>query len=344
MGGGEPSTAPPPTAETEGTAPKMAEVLDDLAMRFVVNCPAEEQESFERLLFQVEAAFWFYEDQYREIWPDSFPSLTLLTFAQQMFKSCPMLKPFEKRTKEIFDAFMTYKQQIPTCGAMLLNASCTKLLLVKGWKAQCWGFPKGKIDKGEEKAECAAREVLEEVGYDITAQIDPSAYLESKWREQTIRLYIVAGVPDNFAFATRTKKEISEISWHKLKELPGTKDEQQAKEHGKFWMVAPFVGRLKRYLSNLEKQKKKLKGQRLAEQQQKQQAAAPSQEPPSSAAAAATAAGGGGALAMLAAVPLMLQGAISLSASMRGFSPRALDEAIELAPLWLLCSLVALTV
>ena len=62
------------------------------------------------------------------------------------------------------------------------------------------------------------------------------------------------------------------------------------------------------------------------------------------AAAAATAAGGGGALAMLAAVPLMLQGAISLSASMRGFSPRALDEAIELAPLWLLCSLVALTV
>ncbi len=55
-------------------------------MRFVVNCPAEEQESFERLLFQVEAAFWFYDDQYREIWPDAFPTLTLLTFAQKLFQ------------------------------------------------------------------------------------------------------------------------------------------------------------------------------------------------------------------------------------------------------------------
>ena len=42
-------------------------MLDDLAMRFVVNCPQEEQESFERLLFQVEQAFWFYQDQYSEI-------------------------------------------------------------------------------------------------------------------------------------------------------------------------------------------------------------------------------------------------------------------------------------
>ena len=81
----EPDVGPPPT---------LGDVLDDLAIRFVVNCPAEEQESFERLLFQVEAAFWFYEDQYREIWPHSFPSFSLLTFAEKMFKSCPLLKPF----------------------------------------------------------------------------------------------------------------------------------------------------------------------------------------------------------------------------------------------------------
>ena len=60
--------------------------MDDLAMRFVVNCPAEEQESFERLLFQVEAAFWFYDDQYREVWPDDFATHNLLSFSQQLFK------------------------------------------------------------------------------------------------------------------------------------------------------------------------------------------------------------------------------------------------------------------
>ena len=222
----------PPTAEEAGAAPKLDEVLDDLAMRFVVNCPAEEQESFERLLFQVEAAFWFYEDQYREIWPHAFPSLTLLTFSQRMFKSCPMLADFEHKTKEIYEAFVSYKQQIPTCGAMLLNPSCTKLLLVKGWKSNSWGFPKGKIDKDEDKEACACREVLEEIGYDMTDQVDSNVYVEQKWREQTIRLYIVAGVPEDFPFATRTKKEISEIAWHKLKELPSNKDEE-AKLAGK---------------------------------------------------------------------------------------------------------------
>ena len=46
--------------EDLGPPPDLKDVIDDLAIRFVVNCPAEEQESFERLLFQVEAAFWFY--------------------------------------------------------------------------------------------------------------------------------------------------------------------------------------------------------------------------------------------------------------------------------------------
>ena len=43
----DPALTAPPEVGTQGTAPKLDEVLDDLAMRFVVNCPAEEQESFE---------------------------------------------------------------------------------------------------------------------------------------------------------------------------------------------------------------------------------------------------------------------------------------------------------
>ena len=275
MGVADPSTSAPPEVGTAGAAPKLAEVLDDLAMRFVVNCPAEEQESFERLLFQVEAAFWFYEDQYREIWPDAFPTLTLLTFSQKMFKSCPLLSGFQHKTKEIYEAFTSYKQQIPTCGGMLLNPQCTKMLLVKSWKGNSWGFPKGKIDKDESKESCAAREVLEEVGYDISAQLDPAAFIETQWRDQTIRLYVVAGVPEDFVFVTRTKKEIGEIAWHKLKDLPSSKDDSSKDEHKKkFWMVAPFVSKLRRYLAEQQKKGKKLKGQKP------DKAAAPSAAPP----------------------------------------------------------------
>ncbi|EOD33718.1 hypothetical protein EMIHUDRAFT_122853 [Emiliania huxleyi CCMP1516] len=112
--------------DDHGPPPALQMVMDDLAMRFVVNCPAEEQESFERLLFQVEAAFWFYDDEYREIWPHSFPCFTLLQFAQKLFEMCELLKPFAARTSELYEKFRQYKIQIPTCGAMLLDQSQTK--------------------------------------------------------------------------------------------------------------------------------------------------------------------------------------------------------------------------
>ena len=280
-----------PDAATLGEPPPLDEVLDDLAMRFVVNCPAEEQESFERLLFQVEAAFWFYEDQYKEIWPHAFPTLNLFTFAQQLFKTCPMLKGFASQTKQIYDAFMSYKLSIPTCGAIILNSKSDKILLIKSWKGTNWGFPKGKIDKDEEKVDCAIREVLEEVGYDISERIRPDVYIEHQWKEQTVRLYVVAGVPDDTAFQTRTKKEISDIAWHKLKEIPTTR-EDSAQGKSKFWMVVPFANKLRRLLTEqkkAEQQKKAQKGQKApppaAEppKQDKQKGPPPATAPPPSA-------------------------------------------------------------
>ena len=133
-------------------------MIDDLALRFVVNCPPEEQESFERLLFQVEAAYWFYDDQYREIWPNTYPKMTMLDFAQAMFKHCELLTKFAPQVPKIYEAFTEYKNQIPTCGAVLLNGDRTKALFVQGFKRHSWLFPKGKIDKDEDKASCAARE------------------------------------------------------------------------------------------------------------------------------------------------------------------------------------------
>lgn len=241
-----------PDAATLGEPPKLEEVLDDLAMRFVVNCPAEELESFERMLFQVELAFWFYEDQYKEIWPSAFPTFNLFTFAQQLFKTCPMLKNFAPQTKQIYDAFMKYKMSIPTCGAILLNSNSTKVLLIKSWNGTNWGFPKGKIDKDEEKLDCAVREVLEEVGYDISEWVDPDLYIEHQWQEQTVRLYVVPGVPDDTVFQTRTKKEISEIAWHKIKDIPMTR-EDSGKLRREFWMAVPFANKLRRLLAEQKK-------------------------------------------------------------------------------------------
>lgn len=216
------------------------------------------QESFERLLFQVEAAFWFYDDEYREIWPHAFPCYTLLQFAQQLFSMCELLKPFAQRTDELYEKFRQYKIQIPTCGAMLLNPGATKVLLVMGYKSKSWGFPKGKIDRDEEFTACAVREVLEEVGFDISAAIDGSVYIEKQHKGLPLtRLYIARNVPDDTPFLTRTKKEIDEIKWHKIAELPTSK-EAACKDDKKrsFWMVAPYILWLKEQLA-VERKKKK---------------------------------------------------------------------------------------
>ena len=80
--------------------------------------------------------------------------------------------------QEIYEAFTQYKNRIPTCGAIILSQNNAKVLLVKSWKGTSWGFPKGKIDKDEDKVSCAIREVHEEVGFDISSRVDPDAYIE----------------------------------------------------------------------------------------------------------------------------------------------------------------------
>jgi mRNA-decapping enzyme subunit 2 len=54
----------------------------------------------------------------------------------------------------------TYKLSVPTFGAIILDQDMSHILLVQGFYSKCsWGFPKGKINEGEESARCAVREV-----------------------------------------------------------------------------------------------------------------------------------------------------------------------------------------
>ncbi|CAJ0908665.1 26_t:CDS:10 [Entrophospora sp. SA101] len=159
-----------------------------------------ELSSIERICFQIEQAHWFYEDFVREQNP-SLPSFTL-------------------KHEKAFGDFMKYKIRVPVCGAIMLNSTMDKVLLVKGWSSRSgWGFPKGKINKDELDSICAAREVFEETGYDITPLIKEKDFVEITIRGQRIRLYIVVGVLEATEFCPQTRKEIS-VEWHNLSDLP----------------------------------------------------------------------------------------------------------------------------
>ena len=62
-------------------------------------------------------------------------------------------------------------------------------------------------------------QVLEETGYDLDGQVNPEDVVELSIKEQSISLFIVPNVPEDYPFKTRTRKEIS-VSNRNLRSSP----------------------------------------------------------------------------------------------------------------------------
>jgi 8-oxo-dGTP pyrophosphatase MutT (NUDIX family) len=109
-----------------------------------------------------------------------------------------------------------------------------KVILVKGMaKNSSWGFPKGKINDGEKMTTCAAREVEEEIGVNISSLIDENEFVfhtKKGVTKQETTLYIIPGVSEQTHFATYTREEISQICWHPIGNLdPNIKTSKRVK-------------------------------------------------------------------------------------------------------------------
>lgn len=194
--------------------------------------------------------------------------MSLRTFCLRIFQHCPLLASFsvENHTRA-FEEFLQYKTRVPVRGAILLNHDMDATVLVKGWKKGAnWSFPRGKINKDEDDLDCAVREVWEETGLDLRAaglvptEAKPK-YIEIAMREQQMRLYVFRDVPMDTNFEPQTRKEISKIEWYKLSELPAFRKKGQGQSQSdvgsnanKFYMVAPFLVPLKKWVVSQKKQ------------------------------------------------------------------------------------------
>ena len=233
-------------------------------MRFIINLPSEELQEAERICFQIEEAQWFYEDFIRPLDPENLPTLNLRNFYMLISQHCPMLRDFPAELhEEAFQRFLAYKTRVPVRGAILLNERMDEVVLVKGWKKGAnWSFPRGKINKEESDLHCAIREVYEETGLDLktaglVADGENTKSIEVVMREQQMKLFVFRNVPMDFPFEPQTRKEISKIQWYKLSELPTVKKNKHQQEGkdanlavnaNKFYMVAPFLGPLKKWI------------------------------------------------------------------------------------------------
>ncbi|KAG8957088.1 mRNA-decapping enzyme subunit 2 [Tulasnella sp. 419] len=244
-------------------------ILEDLSTRFILNLPDSELMSVERVCFQVEQAHWYYEDFVRSE-NTTLPSMPLRNFSAKLFAACPLLQRWSHRHEEAFAEFLKYKTSVPVCGAILLNDTWDKCVLVKGWKSNApWSFPRGKINQNEPLHECAAREVLEETGFDCKGRLLEDQYITIHSKDShTVTLFVVPNVPEDFAFNTRTRKEISKIDWFPLSQLPGWGLDVDDANWGtqrnggaststparpiKTWNISAFLAQLKRRLREFQ--------------------------------------------------------------------------------------------
>ena len=265
----------------------LATALEDCEFRFIMNLPESELKSPERLFFQIEQvrgtvvglrhcafgtgtvferrsrerftrpflpyhpfqAHWYYEDFLADAPNSGLPHISSLKqFGQKLFAHSDVLDP--DLFDDCFANFMAYKGQIPTYGCILVNPNMTHMLLVRNWKGTSWGFPKGKLNEGEDGATCAAREVCpppnkknlsasralvcptrcrqrspssfyrtttlalvkveEEIGYRPSVVEDESCTVVLEGG-QRCKMFIVGNAPEDFPYEHVARKEISKV-------------------------------------------------------------------------------------------------------------------------------------
>lgn len=188
-------STPPPGGSSTTAAPLLSDndalndALDEVHTRFVLNLPDSELQRADRILFQIEQAWWFYEDFLVDAHNNKnvagpkngaeeeedhggvvssqsmLPTFEFKKFAQQLFEYSPLLDPSQFAT--MWSHFTAYKKKIGTYGCILLSRDNKKVVLVQLWNSKTHTFPAGKINQCESAGEAAARETYEETGFDV---------------------------------------------------------------------------------------------------------------------------------------------------------------------------------
>lgn len=218
-------------------------VLEDLLVRFIINCPPEDLSSVERELFHFEEASWFYTD-FVKIMNPTLPSLKIKSFAQNVIRLCPLVWKWDIKADEALQKFSQYKKSIPVRGAAIFNEKLSKILLVQGTESDSWSFPRGKISKDEDDVACCIREVREEIGFDITDYIDENQFIERNIQGKNYKIYIVSGVPENYLFKPQVRNEIAKIEWRDFKKMSRT----MSKSNVKYYLVNSMMRPLSMWL------------------------------------------------------------------------------------------------
>eukprot|EP00605_Chrysophyceae_sp_TOSAG23-4_P000404 GSChrysophyteH1.ASY1.ANO1.460.1 assembled CDS len=219
------------------------QALEDVEVRFLMNMPESELSKIDRLFFQIEQAWWFYEDFYADAQPHLPHYKRLPQFAKQIFDHCPLLAEYKEQYAEFFADYSAYKSIIPSYGTILLSPNMKKFVLCQAYKGNSWSFPRGKVNQGEDSLGCACRETFEETGFDPTAYVKEEDFVVWMEGSKLTKLYIATNVPLNTRFLPQTRKEVGCVEFVDIESVL-SKEARAIKT----WGVIPFYSNIKRWI------------------------------------------------------------------------------------------------
>eukprot|EP00026_Physarum_polycephalum_P005009 Phypoly_transcript_05035.p1 GENE.Phypoly_transcript_05035~~Phypoly_transcript_05035.p1 ORF type:complete len:528 (+),score=96.53 Phypoly_transcript_05035:158-1741(+) len=219
--------------------------VDEVLAYLAKDIPSDKDYTcFEQLFVHIEEAFWVYNDIYRPNGPN-LPSFSLRDFADKLLQYNQSLLPFYHGLLNVYDfdqmmtLFAEYKRALPRFGACLLNPELDSVVLVK--EKGGWGFPRGKRADGESEEQCAIREVMEEIGVDISDKLVPDLSISQEFHGSFFKFFVVPNISKEISFAPTTRHEIQQVAWHTISLLPQNRH-MNAKA---FFMTIPFIRKLK---------------------------------------------------------------------------------------------------
>ena len=174
--------------------------------------------------------YWNYEDMFCHVHADDskkksvykcFESSTGCDqFCQELMNMYPRLKNAIGDLSEAKQERRIAMSMIERDGAILMDRTTKRFLLVKDAHHKTYMFPRGKINKNESPSDCLIRELKEEVNLDLNAcwkQFVKEVHSESNGFN--IKLLCFVGDFEDCPLRINCKKEISEIRWMSLDEI-----------------------------------------------------------------------------------------------------------------------------
>lgn len=201
-------------------------ILDNIILKYIYNSPEEILNNPIHLLFQLQSSYWDYIDNYysnKEINSNEvLPYFLEKEYMDYMVNHYIFLYIRLKNFEEEYVKWQEYITKIPVYGSVLIDPSFKYCLLLHTHfdKKIHYGFPKGKINNGENAIDCAIRETYEETSYDISTKINKDCYVEGVVKGKCTRLYLIFNVDMKTEFYPQKDGEIDGYDWYVIKNLP----------------------------------------------------------------------------------------------------------------------------